>query len=244
MFDFDLSLGAILFSWAAVFVGAIVQRLTGAGYGMIAAPLIALVAPQFLPVALLILGIAVGLSASALNFASVAKADLAPGFLGRTLGAVIAAYIAAQVLSVEGIALTVGLVIWIAILMSLAGWKAKPTPPTLFVAGTAAGIMGTLTAVGAPPMAIVYSQVEARRSAATQNVFFAFGMCVSIAALAFQGLITSSHLWFAALMLPMVPLAFLASRPFVGRIEKGSLRPYALGLSGSAATALILQQLL
>ena len=45
---------------------------------------------------------------------------------------------------------------------------------SLFVAGGVSGVMGTLTGIGAPPMAILYSSVETRRSAATQNAFYGF----------------------------------------------------------------------
>lgn len=237
LIEWTLALGAVL-------LGTVIQRLTGAGFGMIAAPLLALIVPGLLPVPILLVGVVVGLSASALNFAAVQKRDLVAGFAGRTLGAVIAAFIAAQVLQAGGIALAVGIVIWLAILLTLSGARLPLSAPTLFGAGTTAGIMGTLTGVGAPPMAIVYARVEPRRSAATQNVFFGFGMVVSIAALAWQGLVRPAHLWFAAGLLPAVPAGFLLARPFVGRIEKGSLRPWALGLSGAAATALILRQLL
>lgn len=230
-------------AWGAVLVGTVIQRLTGAGFGMVAAPLLALIVPGLLPVAILLVGVVVGLSASALNFQAIEKRDLVPGFIGRTLGAVIAAVLAVKVVQSGGIELAIGVVIWGAILLSVSGMRLPLNAPTLFGAGTTAGIMGTLTGVGAPPMAIIYARTEPKRSAATQNVFFGFGMVVSISALAWQGLVRAEHLWFAAGMLPAVPAGFILARPFIGRIEKGSLRPWAFGLSGAAATALILRQL-
>jgi hypothetical protein len=60
----ELSTTAFIIAFVAVGVGAVVQRLAGQAFGMIASPLIAIVAPQHLPATVLMLGLFVGLSAS------------------------------------------------------------------------------------------------------------------------------------------------------------------------------------
>ena len=228
---------------AAMVLGAAVQRLTGAGFGMVASPILAMVAPGWLPATVLLVGLVVGAGAMAADFGAVRRRDLPPGFAGRALGAAIAAWIAAAVVGTAALPLVIGGVVLLAVALTLAGLKLPITPPSLFGAGVTAGIMGTLTGVGAPPMAILYADVEARRSAATQNTFFGFGMAVSIPALALAGLIGWRHLALAATLLPLVPLTFIAVRPMAARTARGTLRPWALGLASLAALTLIARTL-
>ena len=234
-------------AWAvcavAVVVGTVVQRLSGAGYGMVAAPAMTLVAPAWVPGTILLVGALVGLGALHAGWDAVHRRDLPPGFAGRTLGALIAGWIAAAVAGTDALPLVVGGVVLAAVALSLAGLSLPVTAPALFGAGTVAGVMGTLTGIGAPPMAILYAGVETRRSAATQNAFFGFGMVVSILVLAGAGLIRAPHLAFALSLAPLVPLALWGARPLARRFERGAIRPWALGLAAASAAVLIARSL-
>lgn len=85
--------------------------------------------------------------------------------------------------------------------------------------------MGTLTGIGSHPMATLYSNIETRRSAATQNAFYSFGTLVAIIALSIVGVLTLPQLAFAASLAPLVPVALWVSRPLVTRFERNSIRP-------------------
>lgn len=237
------SYATLAFAFAAVFLGTLLQRLAGQGLGMLAAPLIALVAPEVLPAALLFLGIAVGLGSVSVDFRAVERSELPPGFAGRALGAVLAAWLAARLAAPEAIALLVVVMVYLGIGLSLVGLRVAITRLSLFLAGTLAGIMGTLTAIGAPPMALLYQHEAQRRSTAMQNAFFCWGMIVSVLALAWQGLVTYRALTFAALIVPAVPLALWCARPLAARVARAAIRPWALGLAGIAATTLLVRLL-
>lgn len=222
-----------------IFLGTLVQRLSGAGYGMFAAPVMALVAPEWLPGTVVLVGFLIG-AGSLLNARDAVEwRDLPPGFAGRILGAGIAAYVAAAVVGTDALAIIVGFVVLFAVTLTVLGLAFPITPGSLFVAGGVGGVMGTLTGVGAPPMAILYSNVETRRAAATQNAFYSFGTLAAIAALAIAGVLTFSQLAFAASLAPLVPLALWASRPLIKRFERGSIRPWALGLATISALVLL-----
>jgi len=201
-----------------------------------------MVAPAYRPTSILLLGIAVGLSSAAFDLGAVQRRDLAPGFFGRALGAFIAAALAARLAGqVELLAAVVALVVYLGIGLSLVGVKVAIRPRSLVLAGTTGGIMGTLTAVGAPPMALLYQHVDQRRSAATQNVFFCFGMVVSIFALWLQGLVEAHHIALALVLLPAVPLGLAIGQPLAKRVARRSIRPAALALAGCAATVLLVK---
>lgn len=239
-----LGLGIWAFCAGAVFIGTIVQRLAGQGLGMIATPMVALVAPQFLPSAMLLLGLVVGLGAASVDRSAVAKDELPAGFAGRALGAIIAAWLAVRLVDTGSFAILIALMVYLGVALSLLGVRVNIRPASLLIAGTAAGLMGTLTAVGAPPMALLYQHEDAKRSAAMQNTFFAFGMIVSLASLAVAGLIGWRHLMFAASILPVVLLALAVANPLAKRSAKAKIRPVALTLATLAATVLIYKQVM
>ncbi len=240
----DISLTVWLTCFFTVTLSSGIQRLSGQAFGIVAAPLIALVAPQFLPAGLLLLGITVGLTSTTVDFSALTRAEIIPGFFGRALGAVIAAMIAASITNVDLIAGLTGMAVLIGIALSLSGLRIAIRPISLVIAGITAGLMGTITAVGAPPMALLYQYEPAKRARAMQNAFFFWGMCVSVLALTWQGLITSKHLIFAASLLPAIVLGLAVSMPLAKRLERHAIRPYALVLSIIAATTLIARLLL
>ncbi|MFQ6550312.1 TSUP family transporter [Aestuariibius sp. 2305UL40-4] len=145
-----------------VFLGTVVQRLSGAGYGMFAAPVMALVAPEWLPGTVVLVGFLIG-AGSLLNARDAVQwRDLPPGFAGRILGASIAAYIAAAVVGTDALAIIVGFAVLFAVALTVLGLTVPISGGSLFVAGGVGGVMGTLTGIGAPPMAILYANVETR----------------------------------------------------------------------------------
>ena len=241
-----VALGSGLFALAAagVFLGTILQRLAGQGFGMVAAPVVAFAAPEFLPAALLLLGAAVGLSSTALDVSAVRRVELPAGFAGRALGAGVAAVLASYMTDPSDIAALVALVVYAGIALSVLGVRVPIRRATLFAAGTVAGVMGTLTAVGAPPMALLYQHEETRRAAAMQNAFFLWGMLVSILALAVAGLVGARHIAFALALAPAAMAGLLVAQPVSRRIAKNRIRPWALGLAGLAATLLLVVRVL
>lgn len=226
-----------------VFLGTVVQRLSGAGYGMFAAPVMALVAPEWLPGTVVLVGFLIG-AGSLLNARDAVQwRDLPPGFAGRILGAGIAAYIAAAVVGTDALAIIVGCVVLFAVALTVIGLTVPISGGSLFVAGGVGGVMGTLTGIGAPPMAILYANVETRRAAATQNAFYGFGTFVAIIALYIAGVLSLPQLAFAASLAPLVPLALWVSKPLAMRFERGAIRPWALGLATISAMVLLARTL-
>jgi len=239
----DLSLLAWALALGSVAVAAALQRITGQGFGMVAAPLLALIMPEMLPTILLILGAFVGYRAMSADRSAVTLRELPPGFAGRAIGAVLAAWLAAAWIGTPAIGFAIAGVVYLAIALSLLGLRVAITPVSLFGAGLTAGLMGTLTAIGAPPMALLYQNEDRRRSAAMQNTFFMFGMIVSFAALLWQGLVWPHHLTTAALLLPGVLAGLWASRALQHALGNVPARPIALGLAGASATLLLIRSL-
>lgn len=224
---------------AAVFAGAVAQRLAGQAFGMIAAPVAALVAPEHMPAAMLLLGVAVGAGAARADLGAVDWREAGWGFLGRAAGAFAGAALALALTDRGGFGIAVALLVLLAVGLSLSGLRAPIRPWTLVAAGLASGVMGTVTAIGAPPMALLYSNESARRARAMQNLFFAWGMVWSIGALALFGLVRAADLLLVAALLPVVALGLLAAAPAARALAGRPIRPFALGLAALAAVAIL-----
>jgi len=239
----DLSASGWAFAALSVALAAALQRITGQGFGMVAAPLLALIVPELLPTLLLILGAFVGWRTMRADRSAITLAELPPGFAGRALGAVLAAWLAAALIGSEGIGLAIAGIVYLAIALSLIGIRIAISPLSLFCAGLTAGLMGTLTAIGAPPMALLYQHEERTRSAAMQNSFFMFGMIVSLAALAWQGLVRAEHMVAALVLSPATLFGLWVATPLSRLLGKTPARPIALGLAGASATILLIRSL-
>jgi uncharacterized membrane protein YfcA len=224
---------------SAVFFGAIIQRLTGQAFGVIAAPVVALVSPQLLPAVLLLLGIGLGAGAASLDVKAVNWSEARYGCAGRAAGAVVGAALAVNLTDPSSFSVIVALIVLVAVTLSASGLRAPINRVTLPLAGLAAGTMGTITAIGAPPMALLYGGEEARRSRAMQNLFFGWGMIWSIGALAVAGLVRIDHLIAAAMLAPFVGAALLIAAPVARMMDGRSARPLALALASIAAVTLL-----
>lgn len=236
-----LSLTAFATLAAAIFAATLTQRLSGQGLGLIGAPAAAILAPQHLPSSLLILGLLIGAGALSFDRSAINWREARPGMAGRAVGGFIGAGIAALVVDPDLFSVIVAIIILIAIALTLSGLKVAITPASLSIAGVTAGVMGTVTAVGAPPMAILYSGEEAKRSRAMQNFFFLWGMFCSLGALTVLGLVDRSDLLLALALAPAAILALIVSRPLARLMDGRSIKPYALGASGIGALTLLLR---
>lgn len=234
-----LSLAAFAALAAAIFAATLTQRLSGQGLGMVGAPAVAIIAPQHLPSTLLILGLLIGAGALSFDRSAINWTEARPGMVGRAFGGFVGAGIAALVVDPDLFSVIVAIIILIAIALTLSGLKVAITPVSLSIAGATAGVMGTLTAVGAPPMAILYSGEKAKRSRAMQNLFFLWGMLWSLGSLTALGLVDRSDLMLAVALAPAAILALIVSGPVARRMDGRSIKPYALGASAIGAVTLL-----
>jgi len=192
----------ILVLAAAVFCGAIVQSTIGMGFGQVTAPILLLIDPRFVPVAILLMGMSVAFVGAVRGRRDVTGSDLGIALAGRVAGALIAGQLVAVLAGSAAFSLLFAGLILLAVGLSVTSWNIQPTRGALFAGGTLSGFMGTITSVGAPPMGIVYQNSPGPRVRATLNVFFALGALVSVLALAAWGQVSMGDLWLALALAP------------------------------------------
>ncbi|MEM1399714.1 MAG: TSUP family transporter [Pseudomonadota bacterium] len=237
----DVGLLSMAFAagFAIIIFAAIVQSTAGIGFGLIAAPLLVLIDPSFVPGTVIFLGITVSLLSTLRDLRDVNRAYVIAGIAGRLPAAILAAFLLAS-LSETLFQILFALLILLAVPLSLLGPTVRPSVPGVAVAGVVSGFMGTLTSVGAPPFAIALQNAPANQMRATLNAVLLLGACVSVAALTVFGEFGWADIKRGIALLPGVLIGFYLARFVIAaKATAGWLRNAVLGLCLLASVVLI-----
>lgn len=224
--------------------GAIFQSITGFGFAMLAAPLIALIAPELVPGPLLVLTFILTLSYGLKHLRSVAWRDAGYILLGR-LPLSAAAALAVAWLDPDVVGLLFGSFLCISVLLSRRKVRVETTLLRLVLAGGLSGFFGTITSVAAPPLAIVYQSQPADILRATLAVNIIIGTGFSLLALAGAGALNWQTLGLqTAFGLPAVLLGSWFGARFLKNFRDFDIRNAVLGLAGAASLALAVKSMI
>lgn len=227
----------------AIFAGALLQGLAGYGIGTLSAPLLFLVSPLLVPGPLILNAVLLTVlilwrSRTHLAFRQVRFA------IGGDIVGTLLAVATLAVLTPRGFELAFGILILLAVLLSVVGLHPRLTARNSVIAGGASGYMGTITAVGGPPIALIYQNEQGPLVRANMSAFFLFASLASAAALFFSGFIGPREWQLFAAIFPGTLLGFLASGHLVHRVPFAALRPVILGIAALAGIGAIVKGLL
>jgi len=234
---------AALAACGVVAVGSAVQGAAGFGVALIAAPVLVLLDPTYVPAPLLVAALLLTLLMTWRDRRSIHMAGLRWSVVGRIPGTLLA-MVVLSVASAEALSLWIGALTLAAVAMSASGVHLRPTATTVGVAGAVSGFMGTISSIGGPPIALVYQHSPGHELRGTLSGFFVIGAVISLAALAATGYFGLAELALAAVLLPGVVLGFAVSGRLAARIDRGYTRVAVLALSALAGVGVLLRHLL
>ncbi|MEM7069602.1 MAG: sulfite exporter TauE/SafE family protein [Pseudomonadota bacterium] len=237
-----LTLQEFLLCFGVVVVGSIIQVSLGMGFGMLVSPIIALVKPEIIPGAVMIMGLVVALSGAWRERRNIVEIELKLGTYGRIIGSSMALGLLLLIPNINVFLLTFGLLMLFAVLMTASGMQLSFNNTNLFGLSVIAGVMGTITAVGAPPMAIIYHDKPPAKVRPTLNAFFGIGSLVGLFSLYVSDWLHVDDLFAAIVLLPAMLLGILIAEPFKS-IPQVLLSRALLLLSGISSLALVLRGL-
>ena len=233
---------SLLLAASAVFAGALVQGSAGIGLGAVAAPILLLIDPLFVPGPLLAAGTLLSALIGAREWRSIDRKGLSVALLGRIAGSIVAGA-TLSLIPLAGYNLLFGLLVLGAVLVSTAGWRVRPTARNLLTAGAASGYMGTLTAIGAPPIALVYQHGAPATIRATLAAYFLLGAAFSIAVLAAVGKFGAPQILVSLLLMPPLAAGFFVSNHIIRHMNPNRARRAVLWLAAASAVILILKSI-
>lgn len=233
----------LLMATLAVLAGSIIQGATGLGLGMVAAPVLMIIDPIFVPGPLLMLAMMVSLLMVLREWRNIDLTGLTMALTGRVPGTILAAVIFTAIpLALFGIIF--GVMVLAAVLLSATRWRFVSSRRNLLFAGFASGFMGTLTSIGAPPLALAYQDKPAAVIRSTMAAFFTIGCAFSIAMLIFFGGFSVDHLMVTVIFIPPLLVGFKISNLVVARLNSRTVRLSMLTLSGISAATLIIRSVI
>jgi hypothetical protein len=229
----------ILLALMLVAVGSTLQGSVGFGLAVVAAPILLLLDPIWVPGPLLFAASLLAILITLRDHRHIILGDIALGTFGRLIGTIPAAW-ALSVFSRATYDLAFGIVVLAAVALSASGWHIARTRINLVIAGVLSGIAGTVSSIGGPPMALVYQHEKGPTVRSTMSAIFIIGTFISLAGLWWIGRFGAIEFTLGLILMPAVLLGFWFSRYTAPRIDAAHTRPAILTVSAlSAAIVLI-----
>ena len=129
--------------------------------------------------------------------------------------------------------------IFLAVGLSVSGWRLPVTPRNLFFSGIISGFGGTLASVGGPPMGLLYQHEESKRMRGTIAFYFAVSGVMSLTALWMFGHFGRRELTLASVLVPGMLVGYLLSNFTAPLLDVSRTRPIVLMLSVAIATLVL-----
>ncbi len=221
-------------------LGAAVQATIGLGMAVLAAPILALIDPEFLPVTTIVMVLPLSVGVARRERQHIAWNDAGIALCGRLPGVVLGSLLLASTGS-GVVRLLVGISVLLAVITSVTSFRVTTSTRNLIVAGLASGFSGTTAGIGGPPIAIAYQHEKPSTTRATLAAFFGLGSIISFAGLAAVGEVHQRHLALCALLLPGVLVGLALSKPMISRFPEHRVRVALLATCSFSAVLLLIE---
>lgn len=239
----DLSLLQIILANLALLAGACLQGVAGYGIGTLAAPLLFLINPALVPAPLVLNATVLTVFMLLRNRAALQVREVRFA-IGGGVGGTVLAWITLMLISPKGFELAFGVLILIGVALSVGGIRPALNARNSILAGAASTYMGTITAVGGPPIAMIYQNQKGPLVRANMSAFFLVASFFSLAALVAAGYLGQQELQLFAVTFPGVLTGFWLSGKLVNRMPFDGLRPVILAIAAVAGTAALVRGLM
>jgi uncharacterized membrane protein YfcA len=229
-----------LLATTIVAAGSALQAATGMGMALFAMPLLALLDPALVPGPLLCAVMTLSAAVAWRERGAIDRRILAVALFGFVVGSALGAIVLTLLIGLS-LSRLFAILILAAVFLSVAGLHIRTGNLTLLIGGTASGILGTMSGVQGPPIALVLQHQPPDRLRATLCAFFAAGSLVSIVALAATGIFRIEQAEFGLALLPGVPVGLAIAPILARRIDRRRARLCVLAISALSALALLLR---
>ena len=223
-----------------VLAATAVQTATGIGFALIAIPLLALVDLAFVPGPSVFVALFLSFFMTSAGRSVIEKPELARIGGGVVAGAALGALLLIF-LDLENMAPVFGAVILAAVAISLTGLHLPFTTRNLVGIGTVAGVMGVLSGIHGPPLALLYQRSEPDKARAMIASVFFVAYIATIAALASAGRFGLKEAILGVALLPGFLLGYVLAVRFFRIKNPAAFRSGVLVIAAASAIALIVK---
>jgi uncharacterized membrane protein YfcA len=201
---------------------------------LVAAPILLLIDTALVPGPLIVSGLILVAGMAVREFDAAEPRDMAWAVTGCAFGTAAAAAVLI-VIDPGAFELVFGLMLLVAVGLSVVKTDIRPSKWLVLGAGTISGLMGTTTSVGGPPLAFIYQHSTGPRLRATMSVYFLAAGTLAVGGLALAGRFGLGELKLSLYLIPGLVVGLLVSNHTRGWLKKEYVRPAVLLLCSVAA---------
>jgi uncharacterized membrane protein YfcA len=233
-----ITIGAVLI----VIIGSIVQGSLGIGLGFIAVPLLALLDQKFIPGPLLLAALLLTILVSYREYDSIVFKEINWAIVGRILGTTLGAA-TLTIIPENKLAVLFGIMVLSAVGLSLFGFRLKVLPRNLVMTGILSGFMGTTSAIGGVPMALIYQDLQGAKLRGTLSAIFVAGTLISIISLIIIGKFGGQQIILSLELIPGILIGYFISSRTAKFFDRGYIRLLILGVAGLSGAVILIHGL-
>ncbi|MDR9826910.1 sulfite exporter TauE/SafE family protein [Vibrio sp. FNV 38] len=231
-----------LIAFGLIFIGSFVQTAIGFGLAIVAAPLLFQINPIYVPGPICFVALFISILNAFKNRANIEIGGLKMALIGRVPGSLAGAWLL-LVVSGEQLSLLLGVIVLLAVVLSLLPFRLEPTPTRMGIAGFFSGFFGTSSAIGGPPMALLLQHQDAGKLRGNLSAFFVFSSIISLIILTPAGYFSWYHFYLTLPLLPAASLGYFLAQKTTHALPKEKIRIGALTLCALSGFTAIIQAL-
>jgi len=231
---------ALLICLLAVCLGALVQGSVGFGLGLVAAPVLVLQIPEFVPGPLLAAALVLTILMARRESTEIDLAGLVWLIAGRFTGSIFGAFLLLH-LTPTTFKIIFGTTILLAVGLSLAGISIQPDRRNQSLIGILSGVMAITTSVGGPPIALLYQKQSGPKLRGTLSGFFLIGIIFSLFGLATVGKFGIQELRLTVPLTIAVLVGYGLSSVMIERLDGAKTRPIVLLLATASCLVILIR---
>ena len=225
---------------ANVIVGfaGFVQTTTGVGFAMIAVPLLVLLDLTYAPGPALFVMLFLSIAMVAGSWKDVDRQGFATLFPGLLVGTMAGSQLLG-ILSATAFGLVFGCIVLAALVLGRLGLAPRTSPTVNVSGGFVSGLMGTVSGIHGPPLAVLYQRLDPAKARATIAFVFVIASVLSLISLNAAGHFGHVEAAAGLVLLPGLGVGFVLARTGRRFISDGVARNSMLAIAAISAIILI-----
>jgi len=235
----DPTLFQVIIGSLIMVLGSLLQASVGFGIALFVVPMLILLNPAFIPGPMLFASLFLAAIMAFRGWQAIDRMKLNYALGGLLLGTVVAA-LGLTILAADKLPKVFGVIILMAVVISVSGIHIPLTRSNLVSAGAVSGVMGTIAGIHGPPIALLFQRQAGRTVRGTLAVFFVIGYSVALVALFLVGRFGEREIKLGLALAPGVIAGYLIARFTTKLLDKGHwLRIAILSVATLSAIALL-----
>jgi uncharacterized membrane protein YfcA len=230
---------------ANVIVGfaGFVQTTTGIGFAMVAVPMLVLIDLSYAPGPALFAMLFLSVAMVAGSWQNVDRQGFSTLFPGLLVGTLVGSQLLG-LLSATAFGLVFGFIVLASLALGQMGFAPERTPAANATGGFVSGMMGTVSGIHGPPLAVLYQRAEMATARATMAFVFVFASILSLVSLHLNGFFGREEALAGLALVPGLAVGFAVAISGRRFISDGIARKAMLAIAAISAVVLIVRSVL